>query len=410
MRALIPEPLLAVYHFALALLGAVWYRFPSRQLTVIGVTGTKGKSSTVEIIRAILTEAGYTVASTGTIQFCIGDRCERNLFKMTMPGRFFLQRFLRQAVNEGATHAVIEMTSEGARQHRHRSIELDALVFLNLAPEHIERHGSMEAYVAAKLSLAEHVARSHKRPRIIVANIDDPYGDRFLAQKVELPRPFSLRDAEPYTADERSVRFVWNGDLYSAPLAGVFNLANILAALTLSDTLGVPRPIMKKALEHMPPIAGRVERIEQGQPFQVVVDYAHTPDSLKALYDTFKDHRIIAVLGSTGGGRDRWKRREMGALASARADVAFLTNEDPYDEDPRAIVDDIAQGFSGKAPHVVLDRREAIVQALIAARPGDAVLITGKGTDPVICGPNGTKEPWSDARAVREALSKLGYH
>ena len=202
----LPAPILNSYHLAFAYLGALVFGFPSRKLFVIGVTGTKGKSTTVELIRAILTEAGHTVAVASTIRFAVGRDSEPNLFKMTMPGRAYLQRFLRKALNAGATHAVVEMTSEGAKQFRHKGITLNALVFTNLAPEHLESHGGLEKYKEAKLSLARHLESSSKRPRIIVANADDPVGQEFLKTVAEVRVPFHLSDAEPYTADDESVR------------------------------------------------------------------------------------------------------------------------------------------------------------------------------------------------------------
>ena len=420
VKKLIPTYLLERYHYVLAVLGSLVYRNPSHKLMVIAVTGTKGKSTVVELIRAILTEAGHTTAVASTIRFAIGGESEPNLFKMTMPGRFYLQKFLRRAVAAGATHAVIEMTSEGARQHRHVGIELNALVFLNLQREHIESHGSMEKYAEAKLSLVRHLEASPKRPRLIIANADDKWAKRFLETDVEVRAPFSLKDAEPYTADDKNVRFVWRrGELFAVPLPGLFNLYNMLAAITLCSELGVPLQTIKKALEHIGPIPGRAERVEKGQRFAVVVDYAHTPDSLRALYETYKESRIIAVLGSTGGGRDTWKRPEMGKLADEYAAVSILTNEDPYDEDPQKIVQEIAKGFSKKKPHVILNRRAAIKEALKEAltirhaqgnQSGIAVLITGKGTDPYIMGPRGAKEPWSDKKVAEEELAKLGYH
>ena len=420
VKKLIPTYLLERYHYVLAVLGSLVYRNPSHKLMVIAVTGTKGKSTVVELIRAILTEAGHTTAVASTIRFAIGGESEPNLFKMTMPGRFYLQKFLRRAVAAGATHAVIEMTSEGARQHRHVGIELNALVFLNLQREHIESHGSMEKYAEAKLSLVRHLEASPKRPRLIIANADDKWAKRFLETDVEVRAPFSLKDAEPYTADDKNVRFVWRrGELFAVPLPGLFNLYNMLAAITLCSDLGVPLQTIKKALEHIGPIPGRAERVEKGQKFAVVVDYAHTPDSLRVLYETYKESRIIAVLGSTGGGRDTWKRPEMGKLADEYAAVSILTNEDPYDEDPQKIVQEIAKGFSKKKPHIILNRRAAIKEALKEAltirhaqgnQSGIAVLITGKGTDPYIMGPHGTKESWSDKKVVEEELAKLGYH
>ncbi|MES2007189.1 MAG: UDP-N-acetylmuramoyl-L-alanyl-D-glutamate--2,6-diaminopimelate ligase [Patescibacteria group bacterium] len=411
LKKLLPPKMLGAYHYSLAMLGAFFYGFPSRKLMVIAVTGTKGKSSTVEIIHSILTAAGLTVAAASTIRFTIGEISEPNLFKMTMPGRFFLQQFLRKAVNRGATHAVIEMTSEGAKQFRHKGIELDALVFTNLAPEHLESHGSIEAYAAAKLSLAKHLEESPKRPRFLVANGDDKWGKEFLKTKVEHSVPFSLSLAEPYSVDDKSIRFVWKqGDLFTVPLPGLFNLKNVLAALTLGEAIGLELSVMHKALEHMHPIAGRAERVVKGQQFTVMVDYAHTPDSLRALFETFKQKRIIAVMGSTGGGRDKWKRQEMGRIAEEYCDTVFLTNEDPYDEDPQAIIDDISRGFAKKRPHVILDRRGAIREAFREAKEGDVVLITGKGTDPYIMGPRESKQEWSDKKVAEEELKKLGYN
>jgi len=409
LRSFIPTPFLSLYHLALAWAGAFIYRFPARELTVIGVTGTKGKSTTVELIAAILRGAGHPTAVASTIHFVIGQEEERNLFKMTMPGRFFLQKFLRRAVAAGCTHAVIEMTSEGAVQHRHRGIALNALVFTNLSPEHIESHGSMERYAQAKLSLARALERSSKRPRIVVANADDEYGPQFLDAAVEVRAPFSLQDAEPYTADEHSVRFVWRGTLFSVPMPGLFNLKNCLAAIVLGDTLGVPTSSMQKSLGHIEPIAGRQERIECGQPFEVIVDYAHTPDSLKALFEAFGSKRRICIIGSTGGGRDTWNRPEKGKIADTLCDVSIITDEDPYDEDPRTIAESIAKGFVTHTPTIELNRRAAINQALRLATDNDVVLITGKGTDPYIMRARGKKEPWSDARVAREELKNLGY-
>jgi UDP-N-acetylmuramoyl-L-alanyl-D-glutamate--2,6-diaminopimelate ligase len=410
IKKLIPKEILSAYHYSLAILGAIFYGFPSKKLFVIAVTGTKGKSSTVEIIRHMLAGSGLKVASASTIGFSIGEVTEPNLFKMTMPGRFFLQSFLRRAVSSGMTHAVVEMTSEGAKQFRHKGIELDALVFTNLSPEHIESHGSLENYIAAKLSLAKHLEESKKVPRYLVANADDKVGQEFLKTKVEVVVPFSLSLAEPYSVDDKTVRFMWKkGQLFTVPLPGLFNLKNVLAALSLGEAMGIPIETLHKSLEHIGTIAGRAERVGKNLPYTVVVDYAHTPDSLRALFETFKHKRIIAVMGSTGGGRDKWKRTEMGKIAEEYCDVVILSNEDPYDEDPQRIVDEIAKGFGKKRPHIILDRRAAIREALREAKEGDAVLITGKGTDPYIMGPKGTKIEWSDKKVAAEELEKLGY-
>lgn len=390
--------------------GAVVYGNPSYKLTVIGVTGTKGKSTTTELIAAVLRADGHKVAVASTIHFVIDDKEEPNLFKMTMPGRAYLQKFMARAVGQGCTHAVIEMSSEGAKQLRHLGIEMDALVFTNLQPEHLESHGGMEQYARAKLELAHAVSHSSKRPRIIVANVDDAYGERFLAVDVDTKAPYSLKDASTYTADERSVRFMWRSVLFTVPLPGLFNLYNCLAALTLGEALGITPETMRKGLEHIGVIRGRQERVEKGQPFDVIVDYAHTPDSLRALMEAYKPKRLLCIIGSTGGGRDTWNRPEKGKIAAEYCDVSILANEDPYDEDPQEILNQIAKGFTNRPPVIILDRRAAIAAALTEANKDDVVLITGKGTDPYIMGPRGTKEPWSDRRVAEEELAKLGYN
>jgi UDP-N-acetylmuramyl-tripeptide synthetase len=408
LKKIIPQQMLDFYYNAFALLGAWYYGNPSKKLFVVGVTGTKGKSSTSELVRTMLAGAGYTVALASTIHFRIGDEIEPNLFKMTMPGHAYLQQFMRRALDAGCTHVVIEMTSEGAKQFRHKGILLDALIFTNLQPEHIESHGSFEKYAQAKLLLAKSLEDSTKRPRIIVANMDDPYGKKFLEANVEIQAPFSLADADPYTVDDTSVRFMYKrGELFLVPLPGLFNLRNILATLALGSAMNLDIAVMKKALERVGPIEGRAERIEAGQKFSVVVDYAHTPDSLKALFETYKQKRIIAVMGSTGGGRDQWKRPLMGQIADDYCDVTILANEDPYDEDPKKILSDISSGFSKHAPKTIFDRREAIATALREAKEGDVVLLTGKGTDPYIMGPRGTKQVWSDKKVAQEELQKL---
>ena len=406
------ETIRPAYHFILAYIGSIIYRHPSRHLTVIAVTGTKGKSSVTEIISHILKTDGKKVASLSTIQFTIDEEHTPNLFKMTTPGRFFVQKFLRQAVDAGCTHAVLELTSEGAKQYRHKFIELDALVFTNLSPEHIESHGSFEKYKAAKLELAKAVAFSPKRPRIIVANADDEHGEDFLDFPVEERLSYSLQDLNLYTLHKDSMSLILDGTTLRVPLVGIFNIYNVLAAITITQTYGVSLKTIEHALYHLPPIHGRVEHFysPQDAPKQItaVVDYAHTPDSLEKLYQAFKDVPKICILGNTGGGRDTWKRPEMASIAEQYCDHIILTNEDPYDENPRAIVDAMAKGITDKSKlEIIMDRRTAIRTALETAPDHGYVLISGKGTDPYIMGPNGTKQPWSDAKVVEEEMAVL---
>ena len=397
----------SLYHLSLSLFGAVVCGWPSRRMNVIGVTGTKGKSSTTEMISAIFEEAGVETAMLNSIRMKIGKESERNEMRMSMPGRFYIQRLLLKALRRGCRVAIIEMTSEGARQHRERGISLDALVFMNLAPEHIESHGSYEAYEEAKFKLGLQLARSKKRPRIIVANADDAHSKRYLALKVEKSLPFSVSADATRASDERGGHFKFEGEDIAIHLPGEFSLQNALAAATVTRAFGIPVATIRAALGKMTVIPGRAERIDAGQDFDVVVDYAHTPDSLKALYEAYAARRKICVMGATGGGRDKWKRPVMGEMASQYCDVIILTNEDPYDEDPRKIVDGLASGIVNKVPEVVMDRREAIARGISIAQAGEAVLITGKGTDPNIAGPRGTKLPWSDAQVAREEIEKL---
>jgi len=407
ITALVPKPVLGIilsaYHFSLAWLGAVLYGFPARRMLVVAVTGTKGKSSTTEILNAILEEAGHKTALINSIRFKTGDASRKNLTRMSMPGRFFIQRFLHDALKKNCTAAILEMTSEGARQNRHRFVDLDALIFTNLAPEHIESHGSFQAYADAKFEIGRELVRSRKRPRAIVANADDKESGRYLMLAVENAVPFALSATSPFHADEHGGYFTLEGEKVAVHLPGEFSLKNALAAALLARTLGIPLETIQRALDRITTIPGRAETVDAGQDFTVVVDYAHTPDSLSAFYGAYGNLRKICVLGSTGGGRDTWKRPVMGRIADAKCETVILTNEDPYDEDPEQIVKDIAHGMT-RPPEIIMDRRTAIAHALMKARTGDAVLITGKGTDPDIRGPNGTKILWSDAQVAREEI------
>lgn len=398
--------LLTPYHYAWGRLAPLYYHFPARKLTVIGVTGTKGKSTVADMLYAIFTHAGHTTALAGTIRFAIGNDSEPNLYKMTLPGRGFIQKFLYTAVSRGATHAIIEVTSEAAVQYRHLGLELDALVFLNLQKEHLESHGSMENYFQAKFKIGKALAASTKRPRTIIANTDDERGKDFLALSVEKRVPFSYGDAHNVRLESTGVSFTYKGVPFSVPLPGTVSVMNALAAVTTAEAFGIPNTTTAEALTRLENVRGRFERIEAGQTFTAIVDYAHTPDSLQALYSTFPTQRKICVLGNTGGGRDTWKRPLMGRIAEEACAEVILTNEDPYDEDPRAIVEAMAKDMR-RAPTIIMDRREAIRHALTQARTGDVVLISGKGTDPYIMGPKGTKESWSDALVVREELERL---
>lgn len=410
LQAVLPsstyKALVEPYHHALAFYVAARYGFPARKLKVIAVTGTKGKSSVTEMIAAILESAGHKVMVSSTIHFKVGPAVRPNLYKMTLPGRGFIQKLLAEAVAAQCEYAVIEITSEAAVQYRHLFLSLDALVFTNLQKEHLESHGGMDLYFRAKMRIGEELVKSKKRPRAVIANIDDEYGTQFFALPVEEQISVSKSDAERFTEEGIGVSFSLDGVLFSLPHPGIWSALNAIAAAKTARFFGIPLPKSAETLRALTLIRGRAERIEVGQKFMAVVDYAHTPDSLRALYDSYPGHRRICVLGNTGGGRDSWKRPEMGTLADLHCEEVILTNEDPYDEDPRAIIDAMAAEMK-RPPTIIMDRREAIREALTRARPNDVVLITGKGTDPFIMGAKGAKTPWDDATVVREELKKL---
>lgn len=392
-----------VYHYILSLAGAIRYGFPARNLKIIGVTGTKGKSTTVELLNAVLEEAGYTTALTSTIHFKIGKKIVPNKYKMSMPGRFFMQKFLHDASEAKCDWVILELTSEGSKQFRHKHIPLNAFIFTNLSPEHIESHGSFEKYRQAKLNLANNL--SSKRNSVLVVNGDDENSEYFLQKKAGSKISYSLEDAKPYSL-ENGISMNFEDIKIDSKLKGEFNIYNILAVATLTDALGISKEVIKSGIESVREVAGRAQEIKEGQNFTAVVDYAHTPDSLKAIYSAYPENKIC-VLGNTGGGRDTWKRPEMAKIADKYCSHIILTNEDPYDEDPEEIISEMKEAISNTTVEVIMDRREAINRALRLAKSNDAVIITGKGTDPYIMGANGTKTPWSDAEVVKEELKKI---
>ncbi len=397
--------LLPVYHMLWSFLPAFFYGFPGRKLVVIGVTGTKGKSTVVEMLATIYAGAGGKVAVTSTIRFAIGDQTKQNLLKMTTPGHGFIQRLLRQAKNARCTHAIIEITSESVLQYRHRFLFLDGIVVTNLQPEHLGRHGSFERYAAAKRAIVAELEHSTKKDRALIINGDTPKLQPFFNAAVPYVIPFKKEELQNLSIRDNATSFVYDNTHITIPLSGEFNAMNALSAIKMAQVSGVSVAKAVVALATLQRVPGRVEHISLGQDFLVIIDYAHTPDSLKALYQAFQNHRKICVLGNTGGGRDTWKRPVMGGIADTQCDEVILTTEDPYDEDPRAIAKAMARGMKRK-PHIIIDRRLAIRKALGLAKSGDAVLISGKGSGPYIMGAHKSRLPWSDAAVTREELEQ----
>lgn len=395
LKKFIPAFLLNWYHFLLAALGAFLYRFPSKKIKVVGVTGTNGKTTAVNLTTKILGEAGYRVASLSSIKFKIGDKEWPNTLKMTMPGRFKLQRFLRQALNAGCQYAVLEITSEGIKQHRHQFVDFDIAVFTNLTPEHIEAHGGFENYKKAKGKLFQAAKGIH------IINLDDENAKYFLQFPSNKKYTYGLNKGDINT---KNTQFELN-------LIGDFNIYNALAAICVGLSQGIHLEICKKALKKVRGLPGRMEEVIS-KPFKVFVDYAFTPNALEKVYQTLTANhklqttKLICVLGSCGGGRDKWKRPELGKLAAEYCNEVIVTNEDPYDENPMEIIEQVVAGTNGKAKKI-LDRREAIREALNLTRTGDTVVITGKGCEPWICVAGGKKIPWDDREVTREEFEKL---
>ena len=432
LKRVIPKPVFRffqpVYHWLLAFCGAVLYGFPSRGLTIIGVTGTNGKSTVVEMLHELFSAAGHKTASLSSVRFKIGDKEIENRFKMTMPGRFFVQKFLADAKKSGATHVILEVTSEGIKQFRHKYINFAAVVLTNLTPEHIEAHGGFENYKKAKGELF----CALRGRGISVVNLDDKNADYFLSFPARGRIGYSLeqnqgsrikgqglsRAISParYEVNERGITLYFSdGWEVSTPLKGKFNAENMLAAIAVGEQFGVSHDVMQKVFAEFHGVPGRMEEIQDGE-IRVIVDYAFTPNALRQVYETLRQGtrnkgqgKLICVFGAAGGGRDKWKRPELGKIAGEYCDHVIITNEDPYDENPRQIMEDVARGAALRsAPYEIIeDRCLAIRGALEDGRPGDTVVITGKGCESAIAVAHGKKIPWDDRQVVREELARL---
>jgi UDP-N-acetylmuramoyl-L-alanyl-D-glutamate--2,6-diaminopimelate ligase len=416
----------------LARLSAAFYGNPSQEMAVIGVTGTDGKTTTTRLIDALLTADGARTGYMTTVDFKVGDEKWPNNTRFTVLEAPDVQAFLRRMADAGVERAVLETTSSALELHRVADVAYDVAVVTNITSEHIEVHGSLAAYRRAKATLFEmvdpdaHKPLSFAIPHACVLNADDSsfqYLKPFCRAPIlsyGIDQPADVR-AEQIALEGSGTRFrvcLPGGVAFdvATPLVARFNVYNCLAAIAVAHLHGITPEVIAATLAQIAPVSGRMERIVAGQPFSVVVDYAHTAESLAKVLDVLRPittGRLIAVFGSAGD-RDRVKRPEMGGVAARKADFAVITDEDPREEDAMSILHEIAAGAEeagaceGERYVCIVGRREAIATAFRMARPGDTVLLAGKGHEQsLIVGRQ--KLPWDDRLVAREELAALGF-
>lgn len=428
LKKLIPRELLSLYHLTIAYLGAMRYGFPGKKMVVIGVTGTRGKTTTANFIWSVLTAAGYSVGLTGTANIRIGREERMNPYHMTMPGRFAMQKMLADMKRAGCEIAVVETPSEGIEQYRERGIAYDILVLTSLYPEYLEVHRwdferlkqQIEKLFAGFHRLPRKKLRGHAIPKAIIVNAGIEERERFLKHPADKKLTFSAHDTADITAARitptaTSVQFEADGTPYELRLVGSFNVANALGAIAVGRLLGIEPATIQQGLRDLPMVPGRMEVVGPDNPFTVFVDYAHDGPSIEAALTAAREiahtrgGKVTILLGGEGGGRDKKKRPVMGELAARLADTVIVSNVDPYDDDPMEIIEDIARASEaagkkrGDGLFAIEDRRAGIKKALALAAPGDVVLITGKGAEQSMI--LGSKTiPWDDRTIVQEEL------
>ncbi len=435
-RKVIPKRLFKLaqplWHGFWSLVAHYWYGKPSDKMILVGVTGTKGKTSTAHITYQLLNSLGASSGLVSTAVIDNGQGEKLNWFRMTQMSGPVTHQLLAQMVQAGKKYAVVEVSSEGLAQNRHVGINFDIALFTNLTPDHVDAHGSFQAYKEAKAILFKTIRQlrvtssklqvNPKVTKTIIANLDSEYGQYFLNFKADKHVSYAIDNtsANLVATHIRSdqTRSVFNLQLttYNLQLPGRFNIYNTLAGITVAQSLGYSMDAIASAVSKIQPISGRME-ILQTEPFTVVVDYAHEKASMTALYETVQSwphKQIIQVFGATGGVRDKSRRTDLGKLAGEFTDIAIITDEDPFDEDPQTIIHEIADAAVATGKKEIKrdlfrspNRREAIRKALTLAEPGDLVLITGKGAEQKIARANGVYEPWDDRTVTREELSHL---
>ena len=400
----VPEILVDDVRAAMAPAAAALAGDPTARLTTVGITGTNGKTTTAFLVRALLEAGGRSTGLLGTVTAIVGG--EQHAVARTTPEAIDLQRTFADMLAAGDEAVVMEVSSHALALHRADAIHWSVAVFTNLTQDHLDFHADMEDYFLTKRRLFE------AGPELAVIDVDDPYGARLAGEfpetiRIGLDAPGAQVRARVLGADASGSRFAV-GDLeLQTALPGRFNVRNALAAVVVARELGVDDATIADALPRAGRVPGRFEPVEEGQPFAVIVDYSHTPDSLENALRAAREiaeGRVIAVFGA-GGDRDRAKRPLMGAAAAGGADVAIVTSDNPRNEDPEAIIAAVAEGAGGPGGvERVVDRREAIERAIALARPGDVVLVAGKGHEQGQEFEGGRKVPFDDVTVAREAL------
>jgi UDP-N-acetylmuramoyl-L-alanyl-D-glutamate--2,6-diaminopimelate ligase len=402
----VPEVVVEDVRTAMAEAAARFQGDPTRTLLVVGITGTNGKTTTAFLVRSILERAGVQTGLLGTVASIVGGAQEP--VERTTPEAIDLQATFARMLREGDAACAIEVSSHALELRRVDGIHFSARVFTNLTQDHLDFHPTMDDYFAAKRMLFERPGGTS------IVNADDEYGRR-LAREIEGVLTFAIDSDADYRAAD--VRFDTAGSSFTlrAPggvelpietrLPGLFNVSNALAAIAATHSLGVEPATAAEALAGAERVPGRFEPVDEGQDFAVLVDYAHTPDSLENVLRAAREitqGRLHVVFGA-GGDRDREKRPLMGRIASELADRAIVTSDNPRSEDPESIVDQVFAGTDGSAEREV-DRRRAIAMAVEGAAPGDVVVIAGKGHEQGQEFEGGRKEPFDDVTVAREAL------
>ena len=410
---LTPQWVKNIYHLSSAVVANIYFGFPAKKLRVIGITGTNGKTTTTQMIGAILRQANKKTAVASTIDFWIGEEQRVNTSKFTTTSAWLLQKFLREAVSKGCEYAVIETSSHALDQSRVWGIPYEIAVMTNVTREHLDYHHTMEEYRKAKRKLFV-----QSKYAVINADMEVPeyFGEAITSEENIVWYSTKNKDVSVYGASIRlnfsHTEFMVGQDEYTLHIPGFFNIENALAAIGVARILGIDSEVTKQALKQMTGIPGRMECLESKEGVDIIIDYAVTPDAFEKLYASVRPlkipgTKIIHVFGACGD-RDRGKRPILGSIASEYADVVILTNEDPYFEDGEQILNEIEAGISRKRGNEyirIYDRREAIAKAIELAEQGDIVLITGKGAETSMA--IGEKRiPWSERQVIEEELAK----